>query len=157
MKKILSLILVAALTFLLAACGGEQSSNMTQEEMEEVAEEMSIDDFQDIQSNEAKANTLIGNVYKVTGFISTVTADYFIMTQGSVETDGVHTLVSTPVVFHVYLPEEILASLPSYGEIIVVGEVTGISSDTYEDIWGAENDRMVVEMKNAYMKEIIEN
>ncbi len=157
MKRVLPLILAATLMLSLAACGGEQSSNMTQEEMEEIAEEMSIDDFQDIQSNEAKANTLVGNIYEVTGFISTVTEEYFIMTQGSVETDGVHTLVSTPVVFHVYLPTEILANLPSYGEIIVLGEVTGISSDTYEDIWGTENDRMVVEMKNAYMKEVIEN
>ena len=156
MKRVLPLILAAALMLSLAACGSEQSSNMTQEEMEEVAEEMSIDDFQDIQSNEAKANTLVGNIYEVTGFISTVTEEYFIMTQGSVETDGVHTLLSTPVVFHVYLPTEILANLPSSGEIIVIGEITGISSDTYEDIWGAENDRMVVEMKNAYMKEIIE-
>lgn len=132
MKKILLLILTAALMLSLAACGGK-SSSMTKEEMLEVAEVVSVDEVSDaVNSNIVNAKqTYCGKVLEVQSTAFEIEEDRI---------DIGH--------FIVYLPEEDIAKIQKNQRITVVGKTNDdIQTETSMALGGE------VELKNFVMEE----
>lgn len=132
MKKILLLILTAALMLSLAACGGK-SSSMTKEEMLEVAEVVSVDEVSDaVNSNIVNAKqAYCGKVLEVQSTAFEIEEDRI---------DIGH--------FIVYLPEEDIAKIQKNQRITVVGKTNDdIQTETSMALGGE------VELKNFVMEE----
>ena len=127
MKKVITILLAAALMLSMAACGNEsQNSEMTREEMLEVAQEIKIFDvYEDYFENKAKGEeTYLNNVYKISDYITSIESEY-------IEMSG----------FQIYLERDVLVTLKTGQKITIVGEINNISqADTTHNF----------EMKTAY-------
>lgn len=151
MKKLLAFMLAAALALSLAACGGGNRS-MTEEEMLKAAEEKTFSDF--TAGNKAYAESCIGDIYKMTGYVLRIDSDYATLSR-RVESyfgDGGANVLS-PIYLHVYLPSDELADLVINQEVVVVGEVTGVSEEEINYVMN--NVVICLDMENAYLVEDI--
>lgn len=135
MKRVLPLILAAALTLSLAACGGENVSMPTKEELLETAQVVDYKELQSaLQGNKVRAQeTYVGNVYQYSGFVTAIEAEY-------VELDAT---------IYVYLSSEELASLNVRERINVVGTIETADLLTQTFMMN-KKDVPTIEMKNAY-------
>lgn len=137
MKRVLPLILAAALILSLTACGSQNSM----EKMLEVAEVVSAEEIvSNIAGNKARANTYEGNTYLVTGHISDIEDDYCVVLAEATANDNhvyVHSCddsldtgiyYNADTVFLVYLPEEELAELNLCTDIQFVGTIDEIGT-----------------------------
>ena len=97
MKKGISLLLAGVLALSLAACGNSETNTMTKEELLEVAEEKSFSDLE--TANEAKLDTYIGDIYKISGYISSIESDYLVLQE---ETPADGSIEAATFCIHVY-------------------------------------------------------
>ena len=81
MGKGISLLIAAVLAVSLAACDNSETSTMTKEELLDVAEEKSFFDLE--TTNEAKLDTYIGDIYKISGYISSIESDHLVIQEES--------------------------------------------------------------------------
>ena len=152
MKKLLALILAAALALSLVACGGggaedtPEETVMTKEEMIEVAEDRTFADFS--SGNKAQAASCVGDIYKITGWVLRVETDYVTLSTHTSDGSGANALSS--IYLHVYLPVDELAALEINDEITIVGEVTGTSEEESTIVYGITNKVVCLDMENAY-------
>ena len=130
MKKLLTVLLAAAMALSLAACGGESA---TAEDLQAQAEEVNLYDMNNaVMENLAAANeTYAGKTVQVSGFIREIAADHCVFA------------VSPHVQFslHVYLDQETLAGLRKDTKVTVVGTLgevvdasSGLIFDYYMDL-----------------------
>lgn len=156
MKKLLALILAAALALSLVACGGgsgtgdtntPEETTMTKEEMLEVAEEKTFADFP--ADNKAFAENCIGDIYKITGWVLSVESDYVQLATSTSDGKGANQL--SVIYLHVYLPVSELAGLEINDEVTIVGEVTGTSEENISIVYGITDSKICLEFENAYM------
>ncbi|NBI09252.1 hypothetical protein D1641_04365 [Colidextribacter sp. OB.20] len=140
MKKLLALMLVAALALSLVACGGgggtgdnntpsggngdttstdTPSGGMTKEEMLEQAENSDLKElYEIISANKIKAEEeLTGKIYCFNGYVDEIESDYIVLSYYG------NTIV-------VYLPKDDIINLVKDQEIAVVGELGKVG---YED------------------------
>ena len=148
MKKLLALILAAALALSLVACGGDSGAGDTNtpsggedSAKEELLSNASACNFIDMQSayNDNKVNaqdTYVGKVYTVTGYISEIESEYVSIVPLNTPLDY---LTGSPVsTIIAYLSTDDIKQLSKMEVINIVGEITNL-----------ENIEKV-EMKNAY-------
>ena len=153
MKKLLALILAAALALSLVACGGSGAGDtpeetvMTKEEMLNEAEEKTFADFP--AGNKAFAQNCIGDIYKITGWVLNVESDYVRLATSTSDGSGANAL--SAIYLHVYLPINELAELKINDEITIVGEVTGTSEEESTIVYGITNNVVCLIMENAYL------
>lgn len=168
MKKLLALMLAAALAFSLVACGGgsgtgdtntpsgngdttstdtpnggeDNTPSMTKEEMLEQAEEVSHGDIQNASiENIANAKQLYCNkILKLRGTIRTINEDYVVIGQ-----------YPANYVVDVYLPVEEIVTLKEGMVISVVGKTTDEILDETENVDGISFDYSHYQMPSAYL------
>lgn len=151
MKRLIALLLAAALSLSLAACGNSESSGakendtMTKEELLEAAEEKSFSDLD--TANKAKLDTYVGDIYKISGYISSIESDYLVIQE---ETPADGPIDAAKFCIHVYLDTEELAELASWQNITVVGEITDTGTETM-DAFQTTYERLYIDMGNAYI------
>ena len=137
MKRLIALLLAAALALSLAACGDSSQSGDEDLDVsdENVVEATWQDVFNDVQENEARA---LNNTYKVTGPIDKIESDCCVV--GAL---------------YVYLPSDVLASIDTdeTPEITFIGKITDVSSAEGYYEGGAViikfGDAELVELHNA--------
>ena len=147
MKRLIALLLAAVLALSLVACGGETS--MTQEEMLEVAEEKEFTDF--TAGNKAYAESCVGDIYKMTGYVLSVGSDYVTLsrqTDSYFGENGANYI--SPIYLYVYLPTDELANLTVNQEVSFVGEVTDVTEEENEFV---PNKVVCLVIENAYLIE----
>ena len=145
MKKGISLLLAGVLALSLAACGNSETNTMTKEELLEVAEEKSFSDLE--TANEAKLDTYIDDIYKISGYISSIESDYLVLQE---ETPADGSIEAATFCIHVYLDTEVLAELESWENITVIGEIAGTGTETM-DAFQTTYERLYLDMENAYV------
>ena len=145
MKKGISLLLAGVLALSLAACGNSETNTMTKEELLEVAEEKSFSDLE--TANEAKLDTYIDDIYKISGYISSIESDYLVLQE---ETPADGSIEAATFCIHVYLDTEVLAELESWENITVVGEIVSTGTETM-DAFQTTYERLYLDMENAYV------
>ena len=145
MKKGISLLLAGVLAVSLAACGNSETNTMTKEELLEVAEEKSFSDLE--TANEAKLDTYIGDIYKISGYISSIESDYLVLQE---ETPADGSIKAATFCIHVYLDTEVLAELESWENITVIGEIASTGTETM-DAFQTTYERLYLDMENAYV------
>lgn len=123
MKRFLSLLLVGVIAVSFSACG-----NNSKDEMLEIANEVKTTEITSAISNNkiTAEETYVGNVYKMTGFISAIEKKYIEIGD-----------------FVLYLPKEDLEKITVNQKIEVVGKINKI----YEDKEG----KTFIEMKDSYL------
>ena len=149
MKKLLALILAAALALSLVACGGgggagdnnTPSGDGADSAKEELLSNASACNFIDMQSayNDNKVNaqdTYVGKVYTVTGYISEIESEYVSIVPLNTPLDYLTGLPISTII--AYLSTDDIKQLSKMEVINIVGEITNL-----------ENIEKV-EMKNAY-------
>lgn len=148
MKKLLALILAAALALSLVACGGDSGTGDTNtpsggadSAKEEMLSNASACDFIDIQSayNDNKVNaqdTYVGKVYTVTGYVSEIETEYVSIVPLDTPLDYLTGLPVSTII--AYLSTDDIKQLSKMEVINIVGEITSL-----------ENIEKI-EMKNAY-------
>ena len=110
MKKLLALMLAAALALSLAACGSGAGQNSATLKEEDAIEATPKEVYNDVKDNEARA---LQNVYKVTGEIDEIKSDYCRI--GSLR---------------IYFSSDILATL-SIGETITfLGQISSVETES---------------------------
>ena len=131
MKKILPLILAAALMLSLAACGGSpdnESGNSgdtsTSLDIENAITETPRHIFKDVEANQANA---MQNTYLFEVVVGDITGEYFEGGDNSVTLSTTY-YVSTNV--RVYLPTEQLAELTKGETVAVIGKITDVIEDS---------------------------
>lgn len=153
MKRGLALLLAAALSLSLAACGeaakesekdsASNDTDTTVDEMLEVAEEIDIGTIMvQIDNNQVKAESMyIGNIYKVTGIIDNISSDSTRGNYCTLESEDEKYQFGGDMwvggFFEVFLPEEDFLNITKGQTITVVVEI--IRTDG------------IVEMKPAYL------
>ena len=153
MKKLLALMLAAALALSLVACGGggagdtQQEAVMTKEEMLENAEEKTFADFP--ADNKAFAESCIGDIYKITGWVLSVESDYVRLATSNSDGSGASDL--SVIYLHVYLPVDDLAGLKINDKLTIVGEVTGTSEEDISIVFGITDNKVCLELETAYI------
>ena len=145
MKKGISLLLAGVLALSLAACGNSETNTMTKEELLEVAEEKSFSDLE--TANEAKLDTYIDDIYKISGYISSIESDYLVLQE---ETPADGSIEAAKFCIHVYLDTEVLAELESWENITVIGEIASTGTETM-DAFQTTYERLYLDMENAYV------
>lgn len=157
MKKIWALILAAALMLSLAACGGESDA------MNEMLENATEIDFNDLPNQEAQAALEVGNIYIVSNTVSEISAEYCELNTltrhapNSIYTKTHYTQESSSPILRVYLPTETLANLSFADDITVVGEITNVAIEEEEEIYfGFPSKIICYEMENAYIIDDVE-
>ena len=145
MKKGISLLLAGVLALSLAACGNSETNTMTKEKLLEVAEEKSFSDLE--TANEAKLDTYIDDIYKISGYISSIESDYLVLQE---ETPADGSIEAATFCIHVYLDTEVLAELESWENITVVGEIVSTGTETM-DAFQTTYERLYLDMENAYV------
>ena len=145
MKKGISLLLAGVLALSLAACGNSETNTMTKEELLEVAEEKSFSDLE--TANEAKLDTYIDDIYKISGYISSIESDYLVLQE---ETPADGSIEAATFCIHVYLDTEVLAELESWENITVIGEITNAGAETM-DAFQTTYEKLYLDMENAYI------
>ena len=146
MKRLIALLLAAALSLSLVACssdsgsGADSSSDSdsgSKNSNEVLDNENAIEAtwqevFDDVKENEAKARN---NVYKVTGEIKSITNDYCEIGN-----------------LHVYLPSDVLASIDTSHtpEITIIGKIT----DVYEEEYYQGLTSPIIELGEAELIEL---
>ena len=159
MKRLIVLLLAAALAFSLAACGdGNSEIEQGKDELLKNATEVAFEDLPN-SSNKARAEQEIGNVYLITQTISEIGENYcdlspvqYISTD-SYGRDSYN--ISRSTIIRVYLPAETLAELNFGDEITIVGEISDII-DVENNQQVATRDSMCYEMKNVYITTVDE-
>ena len=159
MKRLIALLLAAALALSLAACGGGNSETAKgKDELLKNATEVAFEDLPN-SSNKARAEQEIGNVYLITQTISEIGENYcdlspvqYISTD-SYGRDSYN--ISRSTIIRVYLPTETLAELNFGDEITIVGEISDII-DVENNQQVATRDSMCYEMENAYITTVDE-
>ena len=147
MGKGISLLIAAVLAVSLAACDNSETSTMTKEELLDVAEEKSFFDLE--TTNEAKLDTYIGDIYKISGYISSVESDHLVIQEES-PADG--SIRAATFCIHVYLDTEVLAELESWENITVIGEITNAGAETMDAFQTTyEKLYLYLDMENAYI------
>lgn len=159
MKKLLALMLAAALALSLVACGGsggtgdttstntpsggeDSAPSMTKEEMLEQAEEVSHSDIQNVSiENIANAKLLYCNkILKLRGTIRTINENYIVIGQYPAD-----------YVVDVYLPIEEIVTLKEGMVISVVGKTTDEILDETENVGGSSFNYSHYQMPSAYL------
>ena len=110
MKKLLALMLAAALALSLAACGSGAGQNSATLKEEDAIEATPEEVYNDVKNNEARA---LQNVYKVTGEIAVIKSDYC----------QFHNL-------RIYLSSDILATLNIGDTITFLGQISSVETET---------------------------
>ena len=159
MKKLLALMLAAALALSLVACGGggtgdnNTSGGMTKEEM--LRESVAIT-FEDLpgSGNMAKAKQEIGKIYRICQTVSNIEEDYCELCPvifGGVD-QGRDTYTSDEAtVVRVYLPQETLAQLHFNDTIAIVGEISDVIKAERHEFLFVEQHTVYYEMKTAFI------
>ncbi len=159
MKKLLALMLAAALTLSLVACGGggtgdnNTSGGMTKEEM--LRESVAIT-FEDLpgSGNMAKAKQEIGKIYRICQTVSNIEEDYCelcpVISGGVVQGRDTYTIDEATVV-RVYLPQETLAQLHFNDTIAIVGEISDVIKVERQGFLFLEKNTVYYEMKTAFI------
>lgn len=129
MKKLLTLLLVALMTFSMVACGEETTSAetnktdiaITKEEMLENASELNISELKgSIMENPVRAQeTYVGNCYTYSGYVLNINND-----------SAQIGLADTEYYFTVYLSNDDLVQLDKNELVTVVGTVSDVNSET---------------------------
>ena len=130
MKKLLALILAAALALSLVACGGDSgaedtntpnsgNTTPTKEEMLESAETITITDiYKSVESNKVNANeTYIGNIYIISGTVHKIENDYIELYESN---------ISYNATVKVYMSTNDIKELETNSSIEIVGEISVI-------------------------------
>lgn len=131
MKKVLPLILAAALMLSLASCANtnDESGNS-----DHTSKSLNIEDaitetprhiFKDVEANQAKA---MQNTYLFEVVVGDITGEYFEGGNNTVTMSSTTYYVSTNV--RVYLPVEQLAELTSGETVAVIGKITDVVKDS---------------------------
>ena len=161
MKKLLALILAAALALALVACGGDSgagdtntpSGGMTKEEMLGEAEVKTFEDLPEVR-NMAKAKQEIGKIYRIYQTVSNIEEDYCELCPvifGGVD-QGRDTYTSDEAtVVRVYLPQETLAQLHFNDTIAIVGEISDVIKAERHEFLFVEQHTVYYEMKTAFI------
>ena len=159
MKKLLALMLAAALTLSLVACGGggtgdnNTSGGMTKEEM--LRESVAIT-FEDLpgSGNMAKAKQEIGKIYRICQTVSNIEEDYCelcpVISGGVFQGRDTCTIDEAKVV-RVYLPQETLAQLHFNDTIAIVGEISDVIKVEKQGVLFLEQHTVYYEMKTAFI------
>ena len=159
MKKLLALMLAAALALSLVACGGggtgdnNTSGGMTKEEM--LRESVAIT-FEDLpgSGNMAKAKQEIGKIYRICQTVSNIEEDYCelcpVISGGVVQGRDTYTIDEATVV-RVYLPQETLAQLHFNDTIAIVGEISDVIKVERQGFLFLEKNTVYYEMKTAFI------
>lgn len=124
MKKLIALLLAAALALSIVACGnggsGENTNSKTNtnDEVNELlnnAEELDLKEMnEEVLNNIASANsTYVGNTYKVAGYITEITGEYC----------SISSSTSSQFSIHAYLNEDELAQLDRYEYVTIAGKI----------------------------------
>lgn len=163
MKKLLALMLAAALTLSLVACGGggtgdnNTSGGMTKEEM--LRESVAIT-FEDLpgSGNMAKAKQEIGKIYRICQTVSHIEEDYCelcpVISGGVVQGRDTYTIDEATVV-RVYLPQETLAQLHFNDTIAIVGEISDVIKAERHEFLFVEQHTVYYEMKTAFIDDTL--
>ena len=156
MKKLTAFLLAAILTLSLTACGGgegtSEGGDMTKEELLAVAEERTAEETnEDIDGNEAKANTYIDQIFVITGKVVEISSEYcVVMAKASGSNSIIHfengERYNAEFCFHVHFPEETLAELQNSTNITFVGVISGVGSEEY-----GVADRLYLDVTNPYL------
>ena len=156
MKKLTALLLAAILALSLTACGGgegtSEGGDMTKEELLDVAEERTAEEInEDINGNEAKANTYLDQIYVITGRVVEISSAYCVVMAKASESDSIIHFenlerYNAEFCFHVHLPEETLAELEISTDITFVGIISGVGSEEY-----GVADRLYLDVTNSYL------
>lgn len=139
MKRVLPLILAAALMLSLAACSENTGENINAADNDffnnlESAQETTLDEIREtLVENETKAvDTYVGNIYTLSGFVRDITTEYCILQYEEVP----------QFEMQVYLSEDELINIFKGELITVVGEISSFSEPDEFFLRSAE-------MKNA--------
>lgn len=157
MKKLLALILAAALALSLVACGGGSgagdtntpsggNATPTKEEMLESAETTTIEDiYKSVEANKVNASeTYIGNIYTISGYVHKIESDYIELY------DTTKTYNAT---IKVYMNTDDIKQIEIRNTIEVVGEISTIDFLEEKDGDGPYYSLYVsgVELSPAYL------
>ena len=167
MKKILALILAAALALSLVACGGDSgagdnnthstpstpsggngdttstdtpSGGMTKEEMLENATLLNLSELKTaFEENKVRAEeTYLGNNFKMFCYIDKIESDYFEYYAGNL------------TVIRVYMSKDELKELNIKDGVNIVGKIDSIETESGQDAIGTPLEWEVINIKNAY-------
>ena len=141
MKKLICLVLILALSLSLCACGGDSAKS--KEDLLEVAKDYtSWKEFNSAVDNKPKAESLVGEVGFIQGYINKIESNYCIVFP---------TTSNANVSFlHVYLPKDELANLNVNDPIVAVGIIDSTKTEDYTFL-GHTIERVYFEIKNAYL------
>ena len=161
MKKLLALILAAALALSLVACGGDSgagdnntpstgngdttstdtpSGGMTKDEMLENATLLNLSELETaFEENKVRAEeTYLGNDFKVFCYTDKIESDYFEYYTGKL------------TVIRVYMSKDKLKELNIKEGVNIVGKIDSLETESGKDAIGTPLEWKVINIKNAY-------
>lgn len=129
MKRLIALLLAAALSFSLVACGGNENDAVDEEN---AIEATPTDVYNDVKENEARA---LQNTYKVTGEIDSIAAD-------SCKIDNLI----------IYLDNDTLINLNKGDTITFIGNISNTKEESVS-MGGGTHTTLYIEFSNASLIE----
>lgn len=151
MKKIIALLLTAAMCASLVACGGgngtsdepqtdstnSETTALTKDEMLTVSVPLTREEVGKCIGNVAFAKSLIGNTYTFGGEVFSVKEDYAVVTFYISDEEGAYATGADMMVANLYLPLEELISLEMQQRLSFVGKLEDVTThdETIPD-WG---------------------
>lgn len=147
MKKILPLILAAALMLSLAACSKEENTSDNSQDVSENTQIIELSEVYDCASdNLANATeTYVGNSYQIFAFVTDIQADYCTLTFYNFGSIGGDTDSQE---LRAYLPSETLSNLQKGCGINIAGTIESIEKQDRE-VSGYNLKCLCVNMKEA--------
>lgn len=132
-----ALLLAAALTLTLAACGEDgaapdqaEERQVTREEMEESATELSSEDMTEIEENVAKGLAYRDSYCIIRGYVESIHTDYCEIAPFFLSDSGIETIGPDFLILNAYLPEEELVTLEEDTQIAVIGHVSDVGEES---------------------------
>lgn len=135
----IAIIVIAVVIGIIVVASKNNNTNilgLSNEQMIEKAEDLTLKKFNEtLESSSVKAKEhYVGNIYKITDYITDINDDYIIFTKDNTK-------------FKIYLPHEEIAKLTKNKKVTIVGKLDNIN---YE----SKANPINVEVKNAFVTKL---